>query len=96
MLEQLTQAHFAPLLTHVFNVDIDGAQLKLELANVEALGPAWSGQRQPFSLVFRGPRDPLLPQRIYAVEHSGLGKLEIFLVPIGPDEHGQRYQAIFF
>jgi len=53
-----------------------------------------NGQRQLFSFVFRSPRDPLLPQRIYALEHSGLGKLEILLVPIGHDEHGQRYQAI--
>jgi len=95
MLDRLTQAHFAPLLNHIFHVDIDGAQLKVTLADVEALGPASSGLRQPFSLVFRGPREPLLAQRIYAFEQADLGKLEMFLVPIGPDLHGQCYQVIF-
>jgi hypothetical protein len=30
-----------------------------------------------------------------AIEHGELGAIEIFLVPIGPDEVDQRYQAIF-
>lgn len=51
--------------------------------------------KEPFSLVFRGPRDILLEQRIYTLEHATLGKLEIFLVPLGPDKHGLRYEAVF-
>jgi hypothetical protein len=45
---------------------------------------------EPFDL-----RVPPLPQHIYALEHTSLGKLELFLVPIGPDERGMRYQAVF-
>jgi hypothetical protein len=45
--------------------------------------------------VFRGPQDVSLPQRIYRVEHAGIGAFEIFLVPIGPDEGGHRYEAVF-
>jgi hypothetical protein len=40
---------------------------------------------------FRGPSLPVLPQRIYALEHRTLGRLEIFLVPIGAGQ----YEAIF-
>jgi hypothetical protein len=29
------------------------------------------------------------------VRHAQLGAMEIFLVPIGPDEGGMRYEAIF-
>jgi hypothetical protein len=36
-----------------------------------------------------------LPQRIYRVEHGELGAMEIFLVPIGPDEVAHRYEAVF-
>jgi hypothetical protein len=95
MPEQLTQADFAPLLRQVFSVDIADARLTMELVCVERLGSAPSSGRQPFSLLFRGPLEPLLPQHIYVLQHSALGTLEMFLVPIGPDEHGQRYQAIF-
>ena len=49
------------------------------------------GGRAPFSVVFEGGPSPPLPQRIYRVEHDGLGALEIFLVPIAAD----RYEAVF-
>jgi hypothetical protein len=42
-----------------------------------------------------GPTAPILPQRIYAVEHTSLGSLELFLVPLQPDGDGARYQVIF-
>ena len=55
----------------------------------------WPGGRQPFSLIFRGPPAPLLPQAIYALQHAGLGVLEIFVVPIARGAEGVSYQAIF-
>ena len=59
-------------------------------------GERWRpGDRLPFALVFRGPTTPLLPQATYAMEHRDWGRFEIFLVPIGKDERGVRYQAIF-
>jgi hypothetical protein len=36
-----------------------------------------------------------LPQRIYRIEHATLGAFDLFLVPIGPDAQGLRYQAVF-
>ena len=53
------------------------------------------GMREPFSLVFRGPMDPLLAQRIYPLDHAEMGQRDIFLVPIGPDQEGMRYEAVF-
>ncbi|MFQ6028489.1 MAG: hypothetical protein ACE5Q6_13435 [Dehalococcoidia bacterium] len=34
-------------------------------------------------------------QGIRRVEHKQMGGLDIFLVAIGPDEHGMRYEAVF-
>ena len=50
---------------------------------------------EPFSLMFRGPKNFVLPQCIYSLEQETLGTAAIFLVPIGPDEMGQCYEAIF-
>jgi hypothetical protein len=40
-----------------------------------------------------------MPQAIYPLEHQALGRMEIFLVPIGPDPRGKRkgmqYEAAF-
>ena len=54
-----------------------------------------TGLRAPFSIVFRGPLQPVLSQGIRHIEHNGLGELALFLVPIGPDETGMRYEAVF-
>jgi hypothetical protein len=48
-----------------------------------------------FSLVFRGPVEPLLPQRIYRLVHDELAAMDVFIVPIGRDEAGAHYEAIF-
>jgi hypothetical protein len=89
-IDTLTAADFAPHLDTPFRVD--GA-FDVALAEVaEADGGA--GRRQ-FSLLFRGGPTPPLPQRIYALEHAALGRLELFLVPLGPDADGQRYEAVF-
>jgi hypothetical protein len=58
-------------------------------------GRAVHGSRTQFSLVFRGGPDPPLQQRIYCLEHEQLGALDLFLVPLGPDAAGQRYEAVF-
>jgi hypothetical protein len=97
MLDKLTQLDFAPLVADRFRLVESAVILELELLSAEtASDRGHQGlSRQPFSLVFRGPHEPLLPQRIYSLRHPSLGALEIFLVPIGPDESGQRYEAVF-
>jgi hypothetical protein len=45
--------------------------------------------------MFRGPTGPILPQRIYRLRHPVMGELDLFLVPIGPDGEGMRYEAVF-
>ena len=52
----------------------------------------------PFALLFHGPLAPIAPQQIYEMNHPQLGKVEIFIVPIGPDKktrQNMRYEAIF-
>src|SRR3954451_4954265 len=90
MLDRLTDADFAPHQGQLFRVVAaeEGPPFEVQLIEVaesDAPGPA----HHQFSLVFRGGPDAPLPQRIYRVEHDDLGALEIFLVPIGPDEAGQ-------
>ena len=84
-----------------FEVSGDGvAAVAMELADaVEGSEPGGAGphgeQRNQFSLFFRGPTERALPQGIYRLAHSELGELELFLVPLGPDGEGMRYEAAF-
>ncbi len=103
MLNQLTVSDFIGHVNVNFRTHLDsGEVLDLELIEARTIGesrrPESSGIRtQAFSLIFRGPSDRLLPQRIYPLEHPTLGRLEIFLVPLGPegDPQGLHYQAVF-
>jgi hypothetical protein len=101
LLDTFTFSTFSPYLGQKFVLVIDGAK-RLEVDLIEATsltekrsGKERSARRSPFSLVFRGPKQPLLPQRIYTFEHAVLGSFEIFIVPIGVDEDGLRYEAVF-
>jgi len=51
--------------------------------------------RPPFSLIFIGASDLILPQMIYRLRHDEMGEVSIFLVPIGKDQRGVSYQAVF-
>jgi hypothetical protein len=97
MPETLSIETFAPLLDDDFRVPLDPhPALELRLAEVAGTGdPARPDGRVPFSLLFRGPAAPILPQRIYRLEHARLGALDLFLVPLEPDAAGARYEAIF-
>jgi hypothetical protein len=101
-LGSLTAAAFAEHLATVFRLQAGGQELPIELVEVQrasyagkpaAVGPA--GRREPFTLLFRGPRTPYALQGIHRLEHDQLGTLELFLVPIGPDDAGMRYEAVF-
>lgn len=94
-LEALTAQRFAPLQGDRFRVvPGDSPDFELELADVVDAVHEGARRRQ-FSLLFRGGPDPPLVQRIYRLEHDQLGALDIFLVPLGPDAVGQRYEAVF-
>lgn len=98
MLDKLTVADFRERVGETFRVESPNGPLALVLAEATDLAGRLQGdssRRTPFSLIFRGPLQPFLPQRIYPLENDALGRLEIFLVPIGPDEQGMRYEAVF-
>lgn len=71
---------------------LDG--LALELFEATPLDSQAPDERR-FSLLFRGPAQPVLPQATYTLEHAAAGALAIFLVPVGRDAQGVQYQAIF-
>jgi hypothetical protein len=102
MLDKLTLATFAPLVGQVLRLRLDdGAAVEVVLESAtESPGTGWRPPgdgpvRTPFSLVFRGPPQFVLPQRIYRFEHDVLGEVDIFVVPIGRTAAGVAYEAIF-
>ena len=96
MLERLTAADCIALVGVSFDVAGLAEPLALMLESVTSGGgpPAGKG-REPFSLFFRGPEHPILPQSIYRLESDVAEALEIFLVPTARDAGGVTYEAVF-
>lgn len=99
MLNKLTYSDFAAYLNQTFRIHLESIDpLEAELIDVAHMGsePQDEGVRWAFSIVLRGPREPVLPQQIYSVEHEQMGPLDLFLVPLGPDKEGHiEYEAVF-
>ena len=104
MLNKLTSADFSPLLNQTFKIHYHStkileAQLVLEVELIEVTDYAGksmgSSRRRPFTILFRAAKDTILQQAVYKLEHDKMGTLELFLVPIMPDEKGSLYESVF-
>jgi hypothetical protein len=69
----------------------------LQLTEVEKIASTQTaaGDISAFSIVLRSNNAEVLPQQIYHLSNATLGDMQIFIVPIGVDDTGVRYEAIF-
>jgi hypothetical protein len=96
MLDKLTHEDFEKCLNQNFLAEHRSGTVELKLVECRVLPSARRKDcgREPFSILFRGPRQPVLPQSIHTLK-GPMGTLDIFIVPVGPDQEGMRYEAIF-
>jgi hypothetical protein len=92
MLGSFTLETFSPAVGGQFRVRTPAGELDAVLAEATALPPQPHG-RAPFSLLFRAGQ--AFPQGCYTFTHPDLGAFELFVVPLGPDAAGLRYEAVF-
>ncbi len=93
-LESLNSKIFSEQLHTQFRLLREGAEpLSLELIEVKESDP--SPKIELFSLQFRGPAAPRMPQRIHPLEHDKLGRFDIFLTAIAGDAQGIIYESVF-
>jgi hypothetical protein len=94
---ELNMATFARQLGTTFQVSVAaGNAVVVKLISVRpltAVGASPTGEG--FSLVFSGSLSNPFGQDSYRVAHPRLGRFEMFLVPVGPTGHDQRYEAVF-
>ncbi|HEX7119524.1 MAG TPA: hypothetical protein VF212_12090 [Longimicrobiales bacterium] len=96
MIESFTHELFSGRKGEVFRIRLGaGHAIETRLIEVRERARHARTDRTPFTLLFRGPADAVLPQRIYPMEHDELGAFELFLVTVGPDAEGMRYEAVF-
>ena len=94
-MRRLTWDEFAQAEGTTFEVERDGCpRVEMTLEKAAEL-PSSGREGGSFRLEFRGPFEPILPQAIYRF-HGTDECREIFIVPIGREEEGTRYEAVFY
>jgi hypothetical protein len=94
---ELTLERFQAALRSTFRVCLENERhINLTLVEAQAVrSPSGGEGAESFSILFAGPADPLLPQRIYRVANDAMGEFDLFMVPVARESDGYRYQAIF-
>ncbi len=94
--DELTLESFSPHVGSVFLLRDGEADTPLTPVAADALpAPPGDRGRPPFSSSFMGRRSRSHPQETVTFEHDAMGRLEMFIVPVGQDARHTRYQAIF-
>lgn len=93
----LTLNDFDTLINNVFAIRIsDEIQLEAELIELTKLNNYSPLERNPFSIVFRTEqKNEYYEQGIFTVVHPEKGDLQLFLSPLGFDDVGMKYEAVF-
>jgi hypothetical protein len=91
-MRELSVDDFEPHVGAAYGLDGSDVSLILEAARALPGSPRPGGG---FRLSFRGPREPLLPQAIYAMRR-GEEVLDLFIVPIAQTDAGAEYEAVFY
>ncbi len=95
-LSTVSKDDFAEHLNETFRLELDGDSIELELIEAVVTGQAFKeGGREAFSILFRGPQQPILTQRLYPLVHPDMGAMDLFLVPIGSGPEGIQYESVF-
>lgn len=93
MLNELTYEEYAAQVNTKFQ--LTGTSPVLEITLTEVSEKKETPRQEMFALIFTGANDFFLPQQTYELSHETLGDGMLFLVPIGRDENGVKYEAVF-
>ncbi len=93
-LEEFHADTFAEYINGEFQV-LDDLPVPFTLRMVGVQEQSKSPHQEVFTLIFHGPGQNFLPQGIHKLQHSELGEIDLFLVPVGQDAQGFQYEAVF-
>ena len=97
LLAQVSAGTFNPFVNAVFAVhDTEGRTQSLRLIQVARPASEAQSAGDSFALLFQGRVSRPLTQDTYSFEHTRLGRLEMFIVPVGRnDQRHSYYEAVF-
>jgi hypothetical protein len=95
MLEQITSQEFRSLQETPLTLEVNGRHHAVQVAEVREFPAHHARPEPPFSVTLLAHRELLFSQGIYRLHLPTRGALDVFMVPLGPDARGMRYEIIF-
>jgi len=95
MTESISHENFSGHLNALFRIDVAETSQELELVEVEVGDSVDPSLREPFTLIFQGPKDSILPEGIHNLSNDDAGSFELYIIPIVSHGDRQSYQVIF-
>jgi len=92
---ELTKNLFEKHLNSTFRILDKASPTIVDVQLTEVREGRSTDECEQFSLLFKGPAEPLLTQKMYEVENSRMGHFDLFLVPVAANENGADYEAVF-
>jgi len=90
----LNKSDFDPYLNSKFEISHkETGSINAELVKIES----WDKDiTEGFSLLFKGPKDNIMPHDILRLKHNKIGDFDLFMGPVVyPEQDGIYYEAIF-
>jgi hypothetical protein len=98
-LDELRYEAVHPLIGSAFHISVpERGEVDLKITDVSRVMERVKStrfKREPFTIHLLGPRDVRFSQGMYPFRHDELGELEMFIVPLGGQEDGLQYEAVF-
>ena len=95
MTENISHENFSGHLNALFRVEVAETSLELELVEVEVGKSIDASLREPFTLIFQGPKDSILAEGIHTMSNDSAGSFDLYTIPIISLGDQQSYQVIF-
>jgi hypothetical protein len=95
MPRSITHESFESIVGETVDLQAGEVSFKAAVEAVSLLRQNPGQAQQPFSVVLQSHDAINHGQQIYQLSHPGLEDQNLFLVPIGADERGVRYEIVF-
>ena len=97
----LKRETFSDKIDQTFVLDSGEEKVDLKLTQLTELdaiekvpGAPEDLREEPFTLLFRGEGESILPQQLYSIHHESLGDFTLFITPVGADPEGVYYESV--
>lgn len=91
---ELTHEEFSKHLNTTFRIRLN-EERTLDAKLIEVSELLVSPRQERFSIVFLCSNEVLIAQGTAPFEHDEMGAFNLFIVPIGRDDEGTQYEAVF-